>query len=45
MIQPTSQLSGYDEAVVGALQLSAERLAELLNDNRERNLTAAGERK
>jgi len=43
--KPTSQLSGYDEAVAAPLQLSAERLAELLNENKKRNLPTADERK
>jgi hypothetical protein len=44
--KPTSRLSGYDEAVpVGALQLSAERLAELLNASRPQHLPATGDRK
>jgi hypothetical protein len=44
--KPTSPLSGYDEAVlVDPLPLSAKRLAELLNENKKRNLPAAGDRK
>ncbi len=32
--KPTSLFSGYDEVIVGVFQLSAENLAELLNERR-----------
>ena|SRR5579875_2631944 len=42
--KPTSRFSGYDAVLVGALQLSPQALAGLLNEYRERNRTAQADR-
>jgi len=41
--KPTSRFSGYDDVLLGALRLSPEDLADLLNEHRERRRKAEGD--